>query len=416
MSDSQAKIEDEADVNRLHDILVHEVSLVDRAANKRKFLMLKRGEEMADQTIGAEVVETEDGKLTTIEETNKSDALVIPNDAKAEITQVATKALALVTQAAELIKDADDDTAAKGIPADIAKELDEARNILFAVSEKYTTVDDEARKGIAPTDKASTIRMATESLERLAALVEVVAGADGVEKSDDGVPAQVTGELMAVARLVSGLIERYTAEPEPTSKSWADVHRTIEKAAPAVAPVAEVSDAPKADALDTLSALAKAAEVLTPVSKAGRKMSSDRLGKLRSIAKELIELLREVSPDDFDEMVTQAAKNTAAKKAAPKDPTKPETDVVAKSDLAAAKSEIEKAKTDLAKATADLKAARASVARFNKSFDLPNSMTEEVLSKPKQELTNNSVAWPADMNRPVTKDSVKKGHWFDPEE
>ena len=400
MSDAATKIDGEDDVNRLHDILVHEVSLVDRAANKRKFLMLKRGKDMADQT-GAEVVETEDGKLTTIEETNKVENLSIQSDAKAEILQVATKALSLVTTASELIKNEEDDTSAEGIPADIAKELSEARTLLFALSEKYASVDDEARKGIAPTDKATTLRMATESLERLVAVVGIVESADGVEKSDAGVPTEITGELMAVARLVSGLIERYAApEAAPTekvvAKGWA------------ARPADEVSKGG-----DTLAALAKAVKVIKPVEKAGRKISGDRLTKLRSIAKELIELLREVSPEDFDEVVAaQAAKTAkAAKPTKPADPEpeKPETDVVVSKGIDPM------VLAELANAKTAITAANAEIARLKKSFDLPNSMIEETVSKPK-EVGSPNVTWPADMNRPITKDSVQKGHWFDLEE
>ena len=286
MSEAQGKI-DGSDVNRLHDILVQEVSLVDRAANKQKFLLLKRDADMANKTTGAEVVSDESGNLTTIVDTDKDDSLSIQNDDKTEILQVATKALALVTKASEMIKAEEDDSTAEGIPADIAKELSTARDILFAISEKHSSVDDAAKKGIAPTDKAQTVRMAKESLERLVALVGVVEGAEGVEKSDDGVPDVVTKELMAVARLVSGLIERYTVEPttkgEPTP---APEPTEAKKNTPAWGQPGAVSKSG-----DTLAALAQAANVIQPVKKAGRKMAGDRLSKLRSIAKDLIDLL-----------------------------------------------------------------------------------------------------------------------------
>ena len=38
------------DVNRLLDIVVEEVSLVDRAANKHRFLIVKRNDAMDDDT------------------------------------------------------------------------------------------------------------------------------------------------------------------------------------------------------------------------------------------------------------------------------------------------------------------------------------------------------------------------------
>src|SRR5687767_15952317 len=52
MNEANAKTansEDEAAaVHRLRDIVVEEVSLVDRAANKRRFLLVKRSSQMAD--------------------------------------------------------------------------------------------------------------------------------------------------------------------------------------------------------------------------------------------------------------------------------------------------------------------------------------------------------------------------------
>ncbi|MGH9889024.1 MAG: hypothetical protein ACREBE_26060, partial [bacterium] len=44
----QAATDEESGVHRLRDIVVEEVSLVDRAANKRRFLLVKRSNQMAD--------------------------------------------------------------------------------------------------------------------------------------------------------------------------------------------------------------------------------------------------------------------------------------------------------------------------------------------------------------------------------
>lgn len=44
----QESTDDEPGVHRLRDIVVEEVSLVDRAANKRRFLLVKRSSQMAD--------------------------------------------------------------------------------------------------------------------------------------------------------------------------------------------------------------------------------------------------------------------------------------------------------------------------------------------------------------------------------
>jgi hypothetical protein len=57
--------DDEHRIHRLRDMVVEEVSLVDRAANKRRFLIVKRSEEMAeDDRVGAEVRPDGRGGLT----------------------------------------------------------------------------------------------------------------------------------------------------------------------------------------------------------------------------------------------------------------------------------------------------------------------------------------------------------------
>lgn len=55
----------EKPVTRLHDMVVQEVSLVDRAANKRRFLLTKRGEGMATEQ-GAELKPDGEGGLTEV--------------------------------------------------------------------------------------------------------------------------------------------------------------------------------------------------------------------------------------------------------------------------------------------------------------------------------------------------------------
>lgn len=59
MSDAK---QDPKQVHRLTDMTVEEVSVVDRAANRRKFLLVKREGDMA---IGSEVVQNADGSFTT---------------------------------------------------------------------------------------------------------------------------------------------------------------------------------------------------------------------------------------------------------------------------------------------------------------------------------------------------------------
>jgi hypothetical protein len=58
-----ASVGSDAGVHRLHDIVVEEVSLVDRAANKRRFLVVKRSTEMADNGKPKGRRETDEGPI-----------------------------------------------------------------------------------------------------------------------------------------------------------------------------------------------------------------------------------------------------------------------------------------------------------------------------------------------------------------
>jgi len=100
-------------IHRLRDIEVEEVSVVDRAANKRKFLVVKRGENM-----GAEVTKTSDGSMTTRTpikmRTEWREALV-------ETAADALERLATIVETAKSAVECDDDDLT--FPTDIAGEI-----------------------------------------------------------------------------------------------------------------------------------------------------------------------------------------------------------------------------------------------------------------------------------------------------
>jgi hypothetical protein len=92
-------------VTRLVDMLVEEVSLVDRAANRRKFLVVKRSEPMPP---GAEVTQQSDGTYTaggTPEPTPKAD-IALTKDAQGALQGVVESALKMVEDALAMVKKA----------------------------------------------------------------------------------------------------------------------------------------------------------------------------------------------------------------------------------------------------------------------------------------------------------------------
>src|SRR5689334_13952987 len=54
--------DDDSGVHRLRDIVVEEVSLVDRAANKRRFLLVKRSSQMANDGKSKDDASSQDGR------------------------------------------------------------------------------------------------------------------------------------------------------------------------------------------------------------------------------------------------------------------------------------------------------------------------------------------------------------------
>jgi hypothetical protein len=109
------------DVNRLLDIVVEEVSLVDRAANKHRFLIVKRSDEMDETTTNptapadepsAEGNPADADKATPTGETNNPDAAGATDDGQDEPSlAVAVAALEGITEAVELLGNLGEDDA-----------------------------------------------------------------------------------------------------------------------------------------------------------------------------------------------------------------------------------------------------------------------------------------------------------------
>jgi len=157
-------------VFQLLDIIAEEVSDVDRAANKRSYLVVKRRTDMKTKDqLGAEIVEDADGKLTAIDKAKGDDE-----------EQGETKAAARPD-----------------------KEEDESKQALV----------------IPGAVKQALLKATTEALQRLMATVNAIKGAEETdEKLDKPTPDSVARELHAVSQLLGGALERY---PAPIAKAGA---------------------------------------------------------------------------------------------------------------------------------------------------------------------------------------------------
>jgi hypothetical protein len=131
---SQAKDEDaDEDVNRLHDIVVEEVSLVDHAANNHRFLIVKRSDDMADHEtkddpvtdLNEEDDEDDEDEMTTGEDPNENGE---EQEASGDATQnaatlsLAVAALEGLTETVELLGAANQEGAASRL-AELATDL-----------------------------------------------------------------------------------------------------------------------------------------------------------------------------------------------------------------------------------------------------------------------------------------------------
>jgi hypothetical protein len=183
MTDAKQTADDEQAVHRLRDIVVEEVSLVDRAANKRRFLVVKRSDAMANPDILDEDDETEEDVAQKADATDAAassevDAEVhaMPEKAKAPKKKKQAKgALPAVTEALKRLMA-------------VAKGLQQSPNMDVSVElEGVATLLGKKDTDKAPVAKVGA-RMAKTRLERfhkavelLSAILEELTDADDVD-------------------------------------------------------------------------------------------------------------------------------------------------------------------------------------------------------------------------------------------
>lgn len=322
--------EDEDGIFRLFDMLVEEVSLVDRPANKRRFLLVKRRDQMAQPQAGTEVVEDANGDFSS--------------------------------------KDAD------GKPAGDAADGDAVAD--DGVAKQALTIPKPV--------KAAVLRLATEALERQLSLVDTIKSAKETdEQVAKPLPAQLSREIAAIVKLLQGIGERY---PSPVAGN---------------ADAAKSDDATDAVVLDDLlAALNTITEQVTPIDKRGRKMAKDKLKRFRAALKALDDLLKELDPESGSAIVDPTKV---------RDKDKDKKSKTKKSDDAAKSSpDVEKLVASVTQLTDVVKKQAVDLQAIRKAHGLPSALTVEGGGgdPPKE------TSWPADMNNPVNRETVKKEHWF----
>ncbi len=332
MNEASAKAESSEDdaegVHRLRDIVVEEVSLVDRAANKRRFLIVKRSGDMADENSVDADVEKAKKKPTTGDVSDAEDEQKRKKPAAGDADE-AEKAR---TPSDDDEEDADDKTEKAKEPP---KDDEEPEGAKKAPKRKQALA-------IPAAVKEAILRALTEALERLMALANSIKDASEPEEDDDAsMPEGVSDELAAIAELLAGIDKRKT-----------------EKRA---------------------------------VAKAGARMAKDRLDRFQKALTLLADILKELTDSKDVAGPSAGAAEAGVKK----------RDASATPPVVPGLTELV---TGIGELTKVVKRQEEELARIRQARGVSNAIPVDGGRRPEPQ----DVSWPLDMNRPISRDQVKK--------
>ena len=194
------------DVNRLLDIVVEEVSLVDRAANKHRFLIVKRSDEMDETTTNptapADEPSAEGNPAAADEakptgETNNTDSASAKDEGGQDSSPLAVAVAALegITEAVELLGNLDEDEARARL-GELAGDLGGASQRLAEAAGTETSDEGGEQDGAEPPketpDLSSVLDAVRATLQRVTELIK-----EPSQDSGDAEPAQESGTGLA---------------------------------------------------------------------------------------------------------------------------------------------------------------------------------------------------------------------------
>jgi len=223
--------------------------------------------------------------------------------------------------------------------------------------------------------KQALLRATTDALKRLMAVVEAIKNAEETdEKLDKPTPDSVAREFRSVSQLLAGALERY---PAPVAKDEGDDK--------------------------------------TDVAKAGAKLAGKRRDQLKTAIEVLQKLLEDVMPE-------KSAPRGAPPGDRSTDPNRANVGAGVQPDQDAARSaqevlsdvpglaDVLKSLSSLGEVMKELRSKvqdqDEEIARLKKSTGLPASREVDAVRKTKP--TDDSVSWPLDMNRPLSREQVAK--------
>lgn len=207
---TNAKDSDEGGVHRLVDMVVEEVSLVDRAANKHRFLVVKRDAPMKDKTDP----KTDDAAKPEGDAPEKPKKRPAKKADTADAIATATAILERLTSAVEMLGEATDDDADQ-ILIELAGELSEAA---AEIAEAAGVAEEEEEGGEAEkrASVADAVAKVRELLGEVSSMLEKAKAQDADPAAADS-PApgaatdgQVSKQLESIAsslRTLNGAVK-----------------------------------------------------------------------------------------------------------------------------------------------------------------------------------------------------------------
>lgn len=244
-------------LHRLRDMIVRSVHAVDRGANKRRFAVVKRSDNMDD--FGPEIVENADGSLSIVEK-----QLSMPSAAKAGMTRIVTEAMERGAALLEEIKGATEDDDVK-VPAQPITEALAIGKLYASVGERYPSPQSKADE---EEDKMTTEKDLLEDEAEKAKKAEE--GAEKAAKQEDEEEEEEDKKAKKAAD---------EDEDEMKKLENGSIEIGNEVFTGALAEFATAFD--------------------SNVQKAGRKISGGRLKRLKDLLIGMKKLVSELDPTDF---------------------------------------------------------------------------------------------------------------------
>lgn len=235
---------------RLTDMIAFEVSLVDRAANLRRWVIVKRNADMSTTEVVSKVA--------------------LPSAARQAMLDGISGVLEKLTAIASMIGDAEIDDAAT-VPAELAGTIDQCSEMLRGVAEQYmekpsgepeVEVEVEAEKKAAPAEEpmdesGKACKEPTKKGEEVVDESDVEKQAEAIAKAGRKIARARFEKLLGMQKELESLIKELSdvVEEEPEAKSASE---SVQKEAGEQAVAPSVSLEEVNSKLDTLTAIVKA--------------------------------------------------------------------------------------------------------------------------------------------------------------